>query len=381
MTLQKDSELIYHKTTMRSMNSPQTYLEISASAFNHNVSYYKNKIGQHNNLAVVIKGNGYGHGLQHMAQLCEQNPFVDWVCVAQLSEGFALGDFTKPILILGYSDVSPEYAVGRNIHFMVDNLEYAQQLNAIGGHYSHQFNVHIKIDTGLSRMGVLPSEVVAFIGQIQKLDHITIAGVYSHFAASDSNPEVTQRQFSCYNGVIAQLHADGIFPQFLHMSNTASTSNLAYPQHFNFFRVGLGIYGLGPDRAFLKPVMTFKTRIVNIKTVSAGSYISYAGSHQVSRITRIALLPIGYYDGYDFRFSNKASVMINGEYAPILGRVAMNMCIVDVTDCKARIDDEVTLLGQDERINVHNLAHLAEIQNVREIITGINPNIARSIAP
>src|SRR5579871_4346076 len=120
------------ETPTSMVNNPQTYVEISSSAFNHNVSYYKNKIGLHNNLAVVIKGNGYGHGLQQMAQLCAQNALVDWVCVAQLSEALALQNITKPILVLGYSDVSPELAIGRNIHFMVDNLEYAHQLNAIG---------------------------------------------------------------------------------------------------------------------------------------------------------------------------------------------------------------------------------------------------------
>lgn len=381
MFLQKNNQLINHKTSTNAANTLQTYLEISASAFNHNVSYYKSKIGQHNNLAVVIKGNGYGHGLQQMAQLCQQNPLVDWVCVAQLSEGLALGDFTKPILVLGYSDVSPASAVGKNIHFMVDNLEYAYQLNAIGKHYSYQFNVHIKIDTGLSRMGISPNEAVAFVKELQKLDYLCIAGVYSHFASSDSDPEFTQQQLKRYDEVVTQLHRSDLVPEFLHMSNTASISNLGYPQHFNFFRIGLGIYGLGPDRAFLKPIMTFKTHIVHIKTVPAGSYISYAGSHQVAQETRIALLPIGYYDGYDFRFSNKASVMINGEYAPVLGRVAMNMCIVDVTDSKARIGDEVMIMGVEETINVHTLADLAEIKNVREIITGINPNITRTTTP
>src|SRR5579872_2508244 len=116
MPLQKASNQ-HEIHTISTPTAPQTYLEISSSAFNHNVAHYKNKIGNHNNLAIVIKGNGYGHGLQHMAALCQQNPLVDWICVAQLSEGLALQSITKPILVLGYSDISPECAVGKDINF------------------------------------------------------------------------------------------------------------------------------------------------------------------------------------------------------------------------------------------------------------------------
>ena len=151
---------------------PQTWLEISATAFNHNVSYYKNLIGPHNKLAAVIKANGYGHGSHQMAYLCEQNKFIDWLCVAQLSEALALQNISKPILVMNYSDVSPEYAVDKNIHFMVDHLEYAQTLNNIGKKHSYQFNVHVKIDTGLSRMGVFADDALAFIAQLQQLDYI-----------------------------------------------------------------------------------------------------------------------------------------------------------------------------------------------------------------
>jgi alanine racemase len=125
--------------------------------------------------------------------------------------------------------------------------------------------------------------------------------------------------------------------------------------------------------------MSWKTRITNIKTVPANSPISYAGSFVTTRTTRIALLPIGYYDGYEFRFSNKAVVMINGSCVPVIGRIAMNITIVDVTDIHAKIGDEVTLLGAAANITAHDLANIAEIKNVREIITGINPAIARMI--
>jgi len=360
---------------------PQTYLEISISAFNHNIAYYKNKIGLHNKLAIVIKGNGYGHGLHQIASLCEQNENIDLICVAQLSEALALQNVTKPILVLGYSDISTELAVGKNIHFMIDSVEYAQQLNNIGSQHAHRFNIHVKIDTGLSRMGVDPAQAHQFICELQQLNYLTINGIYSHFSASDSNPLFTTYQFEQFNALITQLKTLNICPPHIHMGNSASTSTVNYPEHFNLFRIGLGAYGLGLDSAHLKPVITWKTHIAHIKTVPKGSYIGYTGSYQVARESRIALLPVGYYDGYKFRFSNKTTVMINGSYAPIIGRIAMNMTIVDVTDIKAMTQDEVTLMGSDKKIHAHTLGALGEIKNVREIITGINPIIPRIIAP
>src|SRR6266404_2276025 len=155
---------------------PQTWLEISKAAFNHNVFYYKNIIGQQNKLAAVIKGNGYGHGLQQIALLCEQNQHINWLCVAQLSEGLMLQNISKPILVLGYSDVNPECAIGKNIHFTLDHMDYAHELNSIGKKHGHQFKVHIKVDTGLSRMGIFPHDALSFIQQICKLDNLKITG-------------------------------------------------------------------------------------------------------------------------------------------------------------------------------------------------------------
>jgi alanine racemase len=357
----------------------QTYLEISASAFNHNAAYYKNIIGHHNKLAAVIKGNGYGHGLHQMAYLCQQNENIDWLLLVQLSDALALQNISKPILILGYSDAPIENAIGKNIQFIIDNLEYAQKLNTIGKQHSHQFDVHIKIDTGLSRMGVLAQDALAFIQQVQKLDYINIVGICSHFAASDSQPEFTTQQYTQFNNVITDLTSNNITIPYVHMSNTAAISNVEYKDYFNFFRMGLGLYGLGQERSHLQTVMTWKTHITHIKTIPANSYVSYAGEYQTKRTTRIALLPIGYYDGYKFSFSNKTSVMINGALAPVIGRVAMNVTIVDVTDITAHTDDEVILIGSYPEISAHHLASLGNIKNVREILVGINPAITRII--
>ena len=386
MILNNHHPLNYHENsstgaqfTLPFTEKGSSWLEINTSAFNHNATYYKNIIGHHNKLGAVIKGNGYGHGLHHMAYLCEQNQNIDWLLVAQLSEALALQNISKPILVLGYSDVSPEYAVNKNIHFMIDNLEYAQILHDIGKAHAYQFNVHVKIDTGLSRMGILAHDAVTFIQQLQKLDYLNITGIYSHFSASDSKPEFTAQQYAQFNEIIADLNMHNINIPSIHMSNSAAISTVTYQPHFNFFRIGIGLYGLGYDKAHLQPIMTWKTRIANIKTVPAHSYVSYCGDYQTTRPSRLALLPIGYYDGYKFRFSNKTSVLINGALAPVVGRVAMNMTIVDVTDIPAQTGDEVILMGPYPGVGAYDLAHLADIKNVREIIVGINLALTRII--
>jgi len=226
---------------------------------------------------------------------------------------------------------------------------------------------------------VLAHDAIAFIKQIKKLDYISIAGIFSHFSASDTQPEFTAQQYAQFNDIIAHLISDNIAIAYIHMSNTAAISNVQYKDYFNFFRTGIGLYGLGYNRTHLQPVMTWKTHITNIKTIPANSYISYCGEYQTKRTTRIALLPVGYYDGYKFRFSNKTSVMINGALAPVIGRIAMNMTIVDVTDIMAHVDDEVILIGNHPETNAHHLAELGNIKNVREILVGINQALPRLI--
>jgi alanine racemase len=311
--------------------------------------------------------------------LCEYNKDIDWLCVAQLSEALALENISKPIMVLGYSDVNPEYSIGKNIHFMVDHLEYANKLNELGKKHTQPFNIHIKVDTGLSRMGILAHEALSFIHQIQKYDYLTITGIFSHFSASDSNPLYTKQQHSSFNNLLEQLSHHGVSIEHVHMSNSAAVSTVTYNPHFNFFRIGIGLYGLGYDKNHLKPVMTWKTHITHIKTIPTDSLVSYCGEYKTTRVTRIALLPIGYYDGYKFNFSNKTSVMINGSYAPVIGRVAMNITIVDVTDISAHVGDEVIIMGAYPHIGAHDLAILGNIANVREILVGINSALTRII--
>jgi alanine racemase len=364
-------------------NFNQTSVEVSQSAINHNIEYYKNKIGSANKLAAVIKGNGYGHGLQEMGYLCEKNNAVSLLCTANLSEALLLRsrNISKSILVLGYADCNPMYAIKKNIAFMIDTLEYANMLNEIAKEHSYQFKVHIKVDTGLSRLGIFPHEALSFIKQIQKYPYLTIDGIYSHFVAATSDSELTEKQLNTFIKTIENILNENITINNIHMSNSGSLEYISYPSFFNMFRVGLGLYGLGEPKNMLAPALTWKTHIVSIKIVPTGSYISYAKAYKAARPTRVAILPIGYQDGYEFRFSNKTSIHVNGQLAPMLGRVAMNMIMVDVTDCNAQINDEVLICGPHNGVSADDLANTANMDNIREILTKINPSIPRVIVP
>lgn len=359
--------------------TPQTFIEINQAAINSNIAYYKKLIGRHNKLAVVIKGNGYGHGLIEMGSICQQSNHVAWLCTANLSEAIMLHEsgVTKPILVLGYADTELHKAVEKNITFMVDNLDYADTLNTTGKEHNYQFPIHIKIDTGLSRLGIPPHETCKFIKKLSTLPSLRIDGIFSHFIASDNNPELTSQQLNTFITTIQSITTTRI--PHIHMSNTMATTSLSYPSFFNFFRVGLGIYGFGSPNNQLQPALNWKTHIVSIKTVPENSYVSYACTYKTTRTTRIALLPVGYADGYQLRFSNKTLVLINNNLAPAIGRVGMNMAMVDITDCSAKIGDIVTLIGTCAPIRAIDIAHTAEIHNVRELLTGIHPNITRII--
>lgn len=364
-------------------NFNQTSIEVSNSAIDHNIEYYKNKIGPSNKLAAVIKGNGYGHGLREMGYLCEKNNAVNLLCTANLSEALLLRshNITKTILVLGYTDCNPVHAIHKDIAFMIDTLEYAHMLNEIAKQYSYQFKVHIKIDTGLSRLGIFPHKALSFVKQLQKYPYLSIDGIYSHFVAATSDSTLTEKQLTTFINTIETVLNENITFDNIHMSNSGSLEYISYPSFFNMFRVGLGIYGLGEPESALAPALTWKTHIVSIKTVSTGSYISYAKAYKATRSTRVAILPIGYQDGYEFRFSNKTSMYVNGQLAPLLGRVAMNMIMIDVTDCKANVNDEIIICGPYKGVHAQDLADTAGMDNIREILTKINPTIPRIIVP
>lgn len=375
------------------INTP-SWLEISTSAFNHNINQFKKAIGSERLLAPVIKGNAYGHGMIEIATLCEASDNVDWLCVVKLSEALALRDhgITKPILILGFIDEDPAKALGKNIEYPCSDYESAYELNTIGQRTNSRINIHLKVDTGLGRFGVQPNFVLRLIQKIRTLPFININGIWSHCAESHNQDQsFTHEQINTFKTCITNITANNITIPLNHMGNSAATTshNLSF---CNLFRVGLGVYGYWSSESMqkitqhtfpgftLQPVAQWKTRIMCIKKIPAGKSIGYDRTAYAQQDTTVALIPIGYDDGYNPFLSNKALVGIDSCYAPIIGRVAMNVTTIDVTHIKnVQIGSEVTLVGSDQNYDALTLAQNSKINNPRYIMTTIKALIPRII--
>lgn len=373
---------------------PHTWIQLNKQAFNHNAYNYKKIIGPEKQLAAVIKSNAYGHGIIEIAQLCQESEHIDWLCVGTLTEALTVRQhgIIKPILVLYFIDADPVLALNNDISFMASSLLSLEYLNTRAAAHNNKFSVHLKIDTGMSRFGFVPDEIHELISQLTIFKNIIVTGIYSHLAkAASSNQQFSAQQKMLFNTIIKQFEQAGIFIAHKHLANSAGITALTHDTS-NFFRLGLGLYGWWPSTANkqltqekypdiqLQPVLTLKTRIVQLRTLATGQSVGYDSTHITQRSTKLAILPIGYYDGYDRRLSNKGFVMVGSDYAPVIGMVAMTVTMIDVTDCAhANIGDEVIVLGNYEKITPSFIAESIGSFNPREILTRLNANIIRKI--
>lgn len=337
----------------------QNWIELDAHAVEHNAQQFKQWLGATTQIAGVIKSNAYGHGLIEMATLYEQCDSIAALCVINLSEAICIrqNNIKKPILVIGYLDASYDAIAQYNIQVALYDLVTAQELNEIGKKYNRLIQVHIKFDTGMSRLGVVASELDNFINKLKTLSWIAVAGIFSHFAES-YNRDRTHQQESVFD-LVANLKAKQILPQTAvsHISNSHGSLTINHKE-YSFARIGIGLFGYlqkhSPEiQNKLKPVLSLKTKILQIKSVPAGALIGYDGMFQAPCDMTIAIIAIGYYEGIDARLSNCGSVIINQRLAPIVGRVCMNLTIVDITnipDCKA--GHIVTVLGKEGDISI-----------------------------
>jgi alanine racemase len=323
-------------------------------------------------IMAVIKTDGYGHGAIPIARELEQLDGIFGYAVAAEEEALALrrAGIKKPILILGYSFPEQyEVLLKNDITPAVFTLEAARQLNDAAGRLGVTAKIHLKIDTGMGRVGFLVSEESAdAIAQISELPHILIEGIFTHFARADEADKTSANaQLAAFLQMIGMLEARGVHIPLHHCSNSAGILDL--PQaNLDLVRAGITMYGLHPseevalERVELRPALSLKSRIVHVKELPSGSPISYGGTFVTERESRIATIPVGYGDGYARTLSGKGSVLIRGRRAPICGRVCMDQFMVDVTDIPgAAVGDEVTLIGTDgaERITLEELGELS----------------------
>ena len=373
------------------------WVEIDAGALRNNIAEFKRRLGAGPRFGAVVKSNAYGHGMIEVARVAA-SASADWLCVNSVDEGVALrkAGLELPILVMGYVPLDGlGEVVEHALQPIVYNLETLERLEAIALSRGATVGVHIKIETGTHRQGVLERDVPAFVARLQAARSLKLAGVTTHFAnIEDTTSHVFAESqivaFARVADAIAALHP---VPVLRH--NACSAAVLLFNRtHLDLVRVGISLYGLWPSKETyvsclergkpsldLKPVLTWKTRIAQVKQVPEGEYVGYGCAWRATRTTKIAVLPVGYYEGYDRELSGLAHVLVRGKRAPVRGRVCMNMCMVDITDIQgASLEDEVTLLGRqgDERITAEQLAAWRGTI-AYEIVARIHPSLPRVV--
>ncbi len=338
----------------------RTWCDISLDNLEHNVNQIKSKLNSDVKLCAIVKANAYGHGVEEIASnLVKQG--VDYLAVAFIDEAVELRlcGFTQPIIILGNSPKDTvEKVVEYNITAAVYNTETANAISAEAQKQNKIAKIHIKIDTGMGRIGFVPdTESINEILEISKLPNLEIEGIFTHFACSDDvDDEMTLTQFDKFMYVADELERNGLVIPIKHCCNSAAI--IKFPQmHLDMVRAGIILYGMYPSDINydidLLPLMSFKSTVINIKTMKPGETVSYGATYRVEKPIKVATVAVGYADGYSRLLSNKGRVLVNGCFANILGRICMDQCMIDVTNVhNISIGDEVILFGADENENL-----------------------------
>lgn len=368
----------------------RTWIELNAQVFQRNVVLLKQAINNQQ-LAVVLKSNAYGHGMVPMAQLAQENMHIDLICVAGLSEAVTLrkAKITKPLLVLSYLDDVFEYAALYNIHCAVYDYETVVQLSKAAQTTGKNISVHVKIDTGMGRLGIAADTGVEFAKQIVHLPGIILHGLFTHLSDT-SNLEHSYKQLTTFDSVIDQLTDAGFSLPCTH-AISSSGLHLAPKRKYNMVRIGAGLFGLTKTQEHksmilqaypyldLQPIMTWKTHIIQIKTIEVGSYVGYNRTFCATQPTRIAILPVGYFEGYPRHLSNNSIVYVENLQAPVIGVVSMSLMAIDITHIPtASIASEVTLTGNLPGITSHECASRAKVIT-NEFSTSIKSDIPRII--
>lgn len=366
------------------MNSTgySAWLEIDLDIIRQNVKELL-RISQTEVMAIV-KANGYGHGAAEIAKAAVQAGAA-WCGVARLEEAVALRGvgLDCQILVLGYT--SPD-RVAEAIHNDISLTIYDRQ---VGEAYGEQakgpgggLRLHIKVDTGMGRLGIPPDETIEFVKSLSQRSELTIEGIFTHFARADEQqPQTTMEQLHLFDELVKQLRKDGIAPIYIHSANSAATLN--YPAaRYDLVRPGISLYGLPPSPEThlpdsIKPALTWKTRLTSVRTFPAGHGISYGHVYSTSKVERIGSIAIGYADG--FRRVNGNEALVRGKRVPVVGRVCMDQCMLQLDEVPdAVVGDEVVLLGGqgNEYISADEIAGRWGTINY-EVVCGLSARLPR----
>lgn len=339
----------------------RAWIEIDQSALAHNVRQIKQILSPQTELMAVVKADAYGHGALKVAQTALQSG-ASWLAVATLGEGIELREagIAAPILILGAINTPEEIIalVHKKLQPTLCNPQQALIFSETLTQLGQNLSVHLKLDTGMSRLGTLWHEAPEFVKLVHQLPYLKIASIYSHLATAD-DPDLTvmELQHQRFEQALKEIKALGITPPRLHLANSAAT--LTNPKlHYDLVRVGLGLYGLYPaphlaSKLALKPVLQVKARVTQVKTIPSNTGVSYGYQFISDRQMRIAVVGIGYADGVSRNLSNRLQVLLRGQLVPQIGAITMDQLMLDVTDLpNLQAGEVVTLIGQDGDLEI-----------------------------
>ncbi len=338
-----------------------TWAEINLKALTHNFIRSTEMVGEKVRVMSVVKADGYGHGAIRVSRALEQHG-CNMFGVATVDEGIELrhsGIKSDIVILSGISFEEIDEAYKNRLTPVIFSWDLLHKLNEYGYKNNKKIKYHLKIDTGMNRLGFDSSKIGEYVSEILNLNNVTMEGVFTHLSSADCDRAYTRNQISMFKKACGLLNKKGLKPAYCHSANSAALQRFK-ESHFNLVRPGIMIYGASAaDDILLHPVMKLKSKIIQIKEISKGSKVSYGGTYITKRPTRIAVLPVGYADGYCRHLSNKGMVSINGHVAPVIGTVCMDLTIVDITDLNnVKEGQEVVLFG-DENTSVDKIASLA----------------------
>lgn len=362
------------------------WAEVDLDLLQHNLKEISRVAGADTAIMAVVKANAYGHGAVECARVAVDTG-VKYLGVAVGLEALELraAGIKTPILVLGYTPAEQAPSmVANDIDVTVFDLEPVLALSAAAAKAGKSAKVHLKVETGMSRLGIPPGEALdKFLETIKTLPNVKLTGVFTHFAASDEDHDYTNRQFDLFREAMKSVNNKGFASVLRHSANSAAIMDFPHT-YLDIVRPGLVMYGFYPSdrvtrRADIKPVLSLKARIAHIRQASAGETIGYARTYKTSAPTLVATLPIGYADGYDRGLSNTSYVLVKGTRAPVLGRVCMDQMMVDVTNVpEVKVGDVAVLMGEQsgDSITADDLARM--VQTIpHELLTKIGKRVPR----
>lgn len=373
------------------------WVEIDAAALRWNVAEFRRRLGPGVKLGAVVKSNAYGHGMLEAARILAAAG-ADWLCVNGAEEGVGLREagFEQPILVMGYVALDElDTVVQHALCPVVYNVETVERLARRAAAARRRVPLHLKLETGTHRQGIREPDLLDLAERVRRAEWLELQGVYTHFANIEDSTDhrFAESQIATFERMTRSLAAAGFEMPLRHAACSAATL-LFTRTHLDLARIGISTYGIWPSKETyvsclergkptldLRPVLTWKSRIAQVKDVPEGSYIGYGCTYRTTRPSRIAVLPVGYHEGYARALSGRAHALVRGRRAPLRGRICMNMCMVDVSDVDgASVEDEVVLLGRqgDERLTAEQLADWCGTI-AYEIVTRIHPALPRRV--